>query len=133
MKLLIAATTVIVLTVTVVNAAELPKAFQGDWQRDEPNNIEITGISVGERTYHEPGYNCDVRSVQLKSDLASGTPIYFVEMRCAGEGPDRPQLVREVWAMRRVADREVLAIAATSGASFPSIHLLRRRDAPVQR
>jgi hypothetical protein len=134
-KLFITAAAVIGLTVTAMNAAELPKAFLGDWQRDAPNNIEITGIFVSEHAYHEPGYNCDIRSVQQKSDLVGANPIYLVEMRCSGdeEGSGHPQLAREVWAMRRVGDREVLAIAATSGASFPSIHLLRRPDAPGQR
>jgi hypothetical protein len=121
------------MTLPVLNAAELPKAFLGDWQRDEPKDIEITGIEVVEHGYHEPGYNCDIRSVQQKRDLASDIPIYLVEMRCSSEGSDHPQLTHEVWAMRRVGDREVLAIAGTSGATFPSIHLLRRPDAPSHR
>ena len=81
----------------------------GDWSSDDANGIVIT-----------PGYNCDIRSVQ------SGRPVNLVEMRCRGEGPERPQLVREIWALRKVDNNDILVIADVGGAAFPSIHLLWR-------
>jgi hypothetical protein len=31
----------------------------------------VTGIAIGRRTYHEPGYNRDIRSVVAKDDAGS--------------------------------------------------------------
>ncbi|TQF30015.1 hypothetical protein UNPA324_10560 [Bradyrhizobium sp. UNPA324] len=108
------------------HAAQLPEAYLGDWSSDDVGDLEITGIVITPRTYHEPGYNCDIRSVQQKSEATPGRPVYLVEMRCSGEGPERPQLVRELWALRKIGNNNVLAIAGLSGATFPSMHLLRR-------
>jgi hypothetical protein len=110
----------------ITHAAQLPEAYLGDWSSDDMGDIEITGIAITQRTYHEPGYNCDIRSVQPKSEATPGRPVYLVEMRCSGERPERAQLVREVWALRKVNNNDILAIAGVSGATFPSIHLLRR-------
>jgi hypothetical protein len=111
----------------IANTDQLPEPFLGDWSSDDVGDIEITGISVTQHTYHEPGYNCDIRSAQRKNEATPNRPVYFVEMRCSGEGPqERPQLVREVWALRKVNNVNVLAIAGVGGATFPSIHLLRR-------
>lgn len=107
----------------------MPEAYLGNWTSDDNGDVEITGIVIGPHTYHEPGSNCDIRSVQQRAE--AGTvgrgPVYLVEMRCAGEGPpSRGKLVREVWALRKMDNNNVLAIAGASGATFPSIHLLRR-------
>lgn len=112
----------------VARAAQLPEAYLGDWSSGDMGEIEITGIGISQRTYHEPGYNCDIQSVEPKSEATSGRPVYLVEMRCSGdgEGPQHPQLVRELWALRKVNNNDILAIAGVSGATFPSIHLLTR-------
>jgi hypothetical protein len=47
-------------------------------------DIEVTGIGITQGSYHEPGYNCDIRSVQPKSEATPGLPVYLVEMRCSG-------------------------------------------------
>jgi hypothetical protein len=111
----------------MAHAAQLPEAYLGDWSSDDMGESEITGIDITRRTYLEPGYKCHIRSVEPKSEATPGRPVYLVEMRCSGEGPgERPQLVRELWALRKVNNVDILAIAGVGGATFPSIHLLRR-------
>ena len=114
-------------------AADLPKSFLGDWaNHDGSSEHEVTGIHVGARTYHEPGYNCDFRSISAKNDAATSThtPVYLVEMACTGDGekPGRPQRVREIWALRRIDGKDVLVMAGTAGPTYPSIHILDRPE-----
>jgi hypothetical protein len=122
-----------VVSTAAVHAAELPKEFLGGWKNnDGSNEFEVTGISIGARTYHEPGYNCDIKSVGVKKDPTTGAQVrlYVVEMACAGESekPERPKRVHEVWALRKVKGQDVLVIAGTSGPTYPSIHVLERAE-----
>jgi hypothetical protein len=112
----------------LAHAARLPDTYLGGWASTDTGGIEITGIEITQRHYHEPGYNCDVQSIQPKSDASTGSPVYLVDMRCSGdgEGSGPPQSVREVWGLRKVNNNEILAIAGVGGATFPSIHLLHR-------
>src|SRR5579871_5809337 len=121
------------LSVGSAQAADLPKSFLGDWtNRDGSSEHEVTGIHVGPRTYHEPGYNCDIRSITAKNDAATSqhTLVYLVDMACSGDGenPGRPQRIREIWALRRIAGKDVLVMAGTVGPTFPSIHILERPE-----
>lgn len=114
-------------------ADDLPKSFLGDWtNRDGSSEHEITGIHVGPRTYHEPGYNCDIRSITAKNDAATTTHarVYLVDMTCSGDGenPERPKRVREMWALRRIDGKDALVIAGTAGPTYPSIHVLARAE-----
>ncbi len=121
------------LSVGSAQAADLPKSFLGDWtNRDGSSEHEVTGIHVGPRTYHEPGYNCDIRSITAKNDAATSqhTLVYLVDMACSGDGenPGRPQRIREIWALRRIAGKDVLVMAGTVGPTYPSIHILERPE-----
>jgi hypothetical protein len=114
-----------------VHASELPTTFLGSWTNNDMGDVEITGIHVGARTYHEPGYNCDIRSVREKDEAGSINRgnVYIVNMTCAGEGegpPSRGKKVREVWALRRIDGKDVLVTAGAAGPTFPSIHILQR-------
>jgi hypothetical protein len=104
------------------HAGELPEAFLGEWASE---NVGDHGITITQRQYHEPGYHCDIRSVQQKSEAATRCPVYLVVMSCSDEGP-RPFLVREIWAMRKIGNDNFLAIAGVSGPTFPSINVLHR-------
>lgn len=113
-------------------AADLPKSFLGDWaNHDGSSEHEVTGIHVGPRTYHEPGYNCDLRSITAKNDAAASarTLVYLIDMTCSGdeENPRRKR-VREVWALRKVDGKDVLVMAGTAGPTCPSIHVLERAE-----
>lgn len=111
-------------------AAELPKSFLGDWtNNDGSSEHEVTGIHVDARTYHEPGYNCDLRSVTAKNDAATSgrTPVYLIDMTCAGDEENpHAKRVREIWALRRINGKDVLVMAGTAGPTYPSIHVLER-------
>ena len=114
-------------------AAELPSTFLGSWvNRDGASEHEVTGINIGKRTYHEPGYNCAIRSVRARNEAnAIGRgKVYLVEMSCAGdeETPDRPVRVKEVWALRRANGKDILVMSGASGPTFPSIHVLERAE-----
>jgi hypothetical protein len=114
-------------------AADLPKSFLGGWaNHDGSSEHEVTGIHVGPRTYHEPGYNCDFRSITAKHDAATSPPtlVYLVQMACTGDGenPGRPTRVREIWALRKIGGKDVLVIAGTAGPTYPSIHVLERPE-----
>jgi len=112
-------------------AAELPKSFLGDWtNQDGSSEHEVTGIHVGAKTYHEPGYNCDFRSITAKKDAASTqTRVYLVDMTCSGDEENpRPRRVREIWALRKINGKDVLVMAGTAGPTYPSIHVLERPE-----
>ena len=109
-------------TIGTVSAGQLPETFLGEWASE---NVGDRGITITQRRYDEPGYHCDIRSVQQKIEAATQRPVYIVQMRCSDEGP-RTVLVREVWAIGKVGDDNFLAIAGVSGATFPSINILRR-------
>jgi hypothetical protein len=115
-------------------AADLPKVFQGSWKNNDGagGDVEVTGIHVGARTYHEPGYNCTIKSIIAKNDATVLTPskVYIVDMTCAGDGPSPgpAKKVREVWALRKINGEEVLVMAGATGATYPSIHILQRAD-----
>ena len=118
------------LSAGAAGAADLPKSLLGDWtNRDGSSEHEVTGIHVGSRTYHEPGYNCDLRSITAKNDAATSarTLVYLVDMTCSGdeENPHRRR-VREIWALRKVDGKDVLVMAGTAGPTYPSIHVLER-------
>ena len=111
-------------------AADLPKAFLGDWtNHDGSSEHEVTGIHVGPRTYHEPGYNCDFRSITAKNDAATSarTLVYVIDMACSGdeENPGRKR-VREIWALRKIDGKDVLVMVGAAGPTYPSIHVLER-------
>jgi hypothetical protein len=114
-------------------AAGLPSAFLGSWvNRDgaAADDREITGINVGRRTYHEPGYDCEIRSIRARNEanaIGRGR-VYLVEMSCAGEedAPGRPVRVKEVWALRRSNGKDILVMSGASGPTFPSVHVLER-------
>ncbi|MGV7218271.1 hypothetical protein [Bradyrhizobium sp. UFLA05-112] len=111
------------------SSAELPKTFHGSWtNKDGSSEFEVTGIYVGPRTYHEPGYNCDIKSVAAKKDAATVTQslVYLINMTCAGEGEKTGKQVREIWALRKVDGKDVLVMAGAAGPTFPSIHVLQR-------
>lgn len=116
-------------------AAELPSSFLGSWVNKDgaaANDIEITGINIGQRTYHEPGYNCAIRSIRAQNEAnAIGRgKVYLVAMSCTGEEetPGRPVRVKEVWALRRVNGKDILVMSGASGPTFPSIHVLERAE-----
>lgn len=122
----------LVLAAGPAPAAELPKALLGDWtNRDGSSEHEVTGIHVGPRTYHEPGYNCELKSITAKHDAAAGTRavVYLIDMICAGDEENpRRRTVREVWALRRINGKDVLVMAGTAGPTYPSIHVLERPE-----
>lgn len=122
--------TLALLSVTPVRASELPKMFLGNWANNDIGDIEVTGIYIGARTYHEPGYNCNIGSVQVKDEAGSFNrgSVYIVDMTCAGdgEGPSRAKKVREVWALRKIDGKDLLVIAGAAGSTFPSIHILQK-------
>ena len=112
-------------------AADLPKSVLGDWtNHDGSNEFEVSGIHVGPRTYHEPGYNCDFKSIIAKNDAATMTRtlVYLIDMTCSGDGenPGRPKRVREIWALRKINGKDILVMAGTAGPTYPSIHVLER-------
>jgi hypothetical protein len=114
-------------------AADLPKPFIGSWtNNDGSSEFEVAGIYVGPKTYHEPGYNCNIRSVSAKKDAATitSTLVYVVEMACMGDGanPGPSTTVREIWALRKAYGKDVLVMAGTSGSTYPSIHILQRAE-----
>ena len=113
-------------------AADLPKSFLGDWtNQDGSSEHEVTGIHVGPKTYHEPGYNCDFRSITAKHDAATSTDalVYFVDMTCSGDEENpRPRRVREIWALRKINGKDVLVMTGTAGPTYPSIHVLKRPE-----
>lgn len=112
-------------------AAELPKAFLGNWTNND-SEIEVTGIYVGPRTYHEPGYNCDIKSITAKNDAATitRTLLFIIDMACVGDGenPGPARSVREIWALRKVSGKDVLVMTGTAGPTYPSIHILQRGE-----
>jgi len=115
------------------HAAELPKSFLGDWtNQDGSSEHEVTGIHVGPKTYHEPGYNCDIRSITAKNDAAASTRtlVYLIDMACSGDGenPGRPKRIREIWALRKINSKDVLVMAGAAGPTYPSIHVLERPE-----
>ena len=113
-------------------AAELPKSFLGDWtNQDGSSEHEVTSIHVGPKTYHEPGYNCDFRSIATKKDAATSTHTldYLVDMTCSGDEENpHPRRVREIWALRKINGKDVLVMAGTAGPTHPSIHILQRPE-----
>jgi hypothetical protein len=114
------------------HAADLPKSFLGDWtNQDGSSEHEVTGIHVGPKTYHEPGYNCDFRSITAKRDAATSTQtlVYLVDMTCSGDEENpRPRRVREIWALRKINGKDVLVMTGTAGPTYPSIHVLERPE-----
>jgi hypothetical protein len=87
----------------------------------------VDGINVGPRSYHEPGYNCKINSIEVKSDVGLPDRVYIVDMACAGDGPSpRAQRVREIWALRKINSKDVLIMAGVAGATYPSIGILQR-------
>ena len=115
-------------------SAELPNSFLGTWVlNDGAGEFEITGIYIGPKTYHEPGYNCDIKTIAAKPEAGSINRgrVYILEMSCSGDGPNpRRQRVREQWALRRIAEKDVLVQAGAAGATYPSIHILERSSLP---
>ncbi len=122
----------LVLSAGSVRAADFPKSLLGDWtNRDGSSEHEVTGIHVGPRTYHEPGYNCDIRSIAAKNDTATSAPtlVYLVDMTCSGDEENpRPRRVREIWALRKIHGKDVLVMTSTAGPTYPSIHVLERPE-----
>lgn len=123
---------VLSLPAAPARAADLPKSFLGDWtSHDGSSEHEITGIHVGPRTYHEPGYNCDFRSITAKNDAATSarTLVYVIDMACSGdeENPRRKR-VREIWALRKIHAKDFLVMVGTAGPTYPSIHVLERAE-----
>jgi len=113
-------------------AADLPKSFLGDWtNQDGSSEHEVTGIHVGPKTYHEPGYNCDFRSITAKHDAAASTHtfVYLIDMTCSGDEENpRPRRVREIWALRKINGKDVLVMAGTAGSTYPAVHILQRPE-----
>jgi hypothetical protein len=110
------------------DANALPAKFLGGWTKSHQtggnDSIPITGISVGPRSYHEPGYNCEINKVTGSADTADDADrVYIVDMTCQDDGyqPPPAQRVHEVWAMRNINGKDLLI---TSGAS--SIQVLQR-------
>jgi hypothetical protein len=122
----------LVLSAGSVRAADFPKSLLGDWtNRDGSSEHEVTGIHVAPRTYHEPGYNCDIRSITAKNDAATSAPtlVYLVDMTCSGDEENpRPRRVREIWALRKIHGKDVLVMTSTAGPTYPSIHVLERPE-----
>ena len=123
----------IALSTIPAHASDLPKSFLGSWTNDDgAGQVEVTGISVGPRTYHEPGYNCDIKAIAAKNE--AGSPdrgrVYVVDMVCVGDGqnPGPGQKVHEVWALRKIKGVEVLVTAGTAGSTYPSIRILQRAE-----
>jgi hypothetical protein len=112
--------------------AELPSSFLGSWvNKDGAGEHEITGINIGKRTYHEPGYNCAIRSIRARDEgnAVGRGKVYLVEMSCDGEEtPGHPVRVKEVWALRRANGKDILVMSGASGSTFPSIHVLERAE-----
>jgi len=90
----------IVLTATIpAHSAELPTTFLGAWTKSIGDTV-VDGINVSARSYHEPGYNCKINSIDVKNDVSPPDRIYVVDMACAGDGPNpHAQRVREIWAL----------------------------------
>jgi len=126
--LLAAAASLIALTaIAPAHAAELPQTFLGDWTKDD-GDLVIGGINVGSRSYREPGYNCDIKSITDKDDLGGGSGLaYVVNMTCkAAQKNARTRKVREIWALRKIDGKYVLIMAGIAGETYPSIGLLQR-------
>lgn len=108
----------------VLHADEVPPAFLGSWMRQTGGGTggnTVTGISVTAKSYHEPGYNCDIGRMKKSEDTADATAyVYIVEMKCTGDGerPGPAQRVREVWALRNVNGKDVLVTSGTSSISI---------------
>lgn len=121
---------VLALPLGLARAADLPKSFLGDWtNQDGGSEHEVTGIHVGPRTYHEPGYNCELRSITTKNDAATSahTLVYLIDMTCSGDEENpRSKRVREIWALRKIGGKDVLIMAGVAGPTYPSIHVLER-------
>jgi hypothetical protein len=102
----------------------LPPAFQGHWTMHVGNGNEVPGVGVAARSYLEPGYNCDIQSVEKSTDDAdSSADVYIVNMMCRPDGvdPGPAEQVRETWAMREVNGETLLVIGGIS-----SIRILQR-------
>jgi hypothetical protein len=111
-------------------AAQLPAAMQGDWHHTTPINNgteEVpVGATIGADTFHEPGYNCQIKSVHQTLDPSDRVPTYQVDMMCAGER-ERPYPLKSFWAIRRTSSGEVLVITALPVSGLgPSIEVLEK-------
>jgi hypothetical protein len=108
-------------------SAELPAAFLGNWTKGNGDRM-VVSIKVERRSYHEPGYDCQIKAINIRKDLGdTSDAVYVVNMVCSGEDPnDRPRNVREVWALRKINGADVLVMASVAGATFPSIGILQR-------
>jgi hypothetical protein len=54
--------------------------------------------------------------------------VYIVDMVCAGDGEDAPpgKNMRDIWALRKINEKDVLVMAGAAGATYPSILMLQR-------
>ena len=106
----------------------LPRDFLGSWikKTNGTEGMVINGIWIGQRSYHETGYNCKVNRVASAGDSAdSDDRVYVVNMTCQNDGyqPPPAEQVHEVWALRNVNGGDVLI---TSSAT--SIQVLQREQ-----
>jgi hypothetical protein len=126
-NLLLAGTTVaVVASGAQAWADSLPKEFLGHWQwtQGSKNDELFVGVNISQKTYYEPGTNCDITRVKRsKNEADSDLPIFLVDMLCSGDGANlgRPQRVHEVWSLRYVNNEPLLIRAGPT-----SINLLQR-------
>jgi hypothetical protein len=133
MKILFSATAIAaVLAAPAHAAASLPDAVRGDWHHTAPINNGTEAVPfpaiIGADTYHEAGYNCQVKSAQQTIDPADRQPIYAVDMMCATE-QEHPYPLKTFWALRKTAAGDVLVITALPLRGLgPSIEVLEKGD-----
>jgi hypothetical protein len=96
----------------------LPAEFRGTWTIG--NRAEITGVVVTGRSYHEPGYNCDIRNVR-KAENSGADPdaakqLYIVSMSCNADDEDAgpPENLTEIWITYSLNNDQVVICASTS-------------------
>lgn len=115
-------------------ADALPSEFLGGWTKlsatlatDEKTGaverILINGIGIGRRSYHEPGYNCQINRVTKSVDDADAQDhVYSIDMICQYEDQSpSSHRVHAVWAIRNVNGKDVLIISSAT-----SIQVLQR-------
>lgn len=118
----------LVLSSTIpARAADMPTKFLGGWTTGNDGAL-VDGINISARSYREPGFNCDIKSINVKNDAGNSRDRdYIVDMVCAGDRPNPDaQRVHEIWALRNINGKDVLIVAGTSGSTYPSIGVLQR-------
>jgi hypothetical protein len=132
---LLAAALIAALAGTAQAAAQLIAAFEGNWYHATSINngtaeqASSVSASISADTFHEPGYNCRIKSVHQAKDAADDDlPIYQVDMVCGGE-LERAYPVKSTWAIRKTGAGEVLVISSPPANGLgPSIEVFEKGE-----